>query len=183
MTIKLKDIFRDIFLVEAKSQRRDFKAPEKVTIPKDGLTIFLAGSIEMGKAEDWQTKVTKLLAEKFSNIYMVNPRRDDWDSSWEQKIENPQFNEQVTWELSNIENSSIVMYYFDKKTQSPITLAELGLAAGKFPEKAIVICPEGYFRKGNVDIICDRYGIEQVETIDELPEALKKKFNKLKEIV
>ena len=177
MTIGLKDVF----LVEAKEQKRAFKAPEKVTVPKSGLTIFLAGSIEMGKAEDWQTKVTKLLTEKFSNIYIVNPRRDDWDSSWEQKIENPQFNEQVTWELSNIENSDIVMYYFDKETQSPITLAELGLAAGKFPEKAIVICPEGFFRKGNVDIICDRYNIDQVDKIEELPDTLKKKFSRLKE--
>jgi len=170
-------------LNEADKIKRAYEAPEKVVVPSNGLTIFLAGSIEMGKAEDWQTRITKDLIEKFSNIYIVNPRRKDWDSSWEQKIDNPQFNEQVTWELSNIENSTIVMYYFDKKTQSPITLAELGFAAGKFPEKAVVICPEGYFRKGNVDIICDRYGIDQVETLDELPDLLKKKFKKLKETI
>jgi hypothetical protein len=166
----------DIFLVEGKQIKRAYEAPEKVRVPSGGLSIFLAGSIEMGKAIDWQTKITEDLIEKFSNIYIVNPRRKDWDSSWKQEIENKQFNEQVTWELSNIENSSIVMYYFDKETQSPITLAELGIAAGKFPEKAVVICPKGYFRKGNVDIICDRYGIAQVDTLEELPDFLAKKY-------
>lgn len=176
--------FRDIFLAENENKnKRAFEAPEKVKIPSDGISIFLAGSIEMGKAEDWQIRITKDLIKKFSNIYIVNPRRRDWDSSWRQEIDDPQFNEQVTWELSNIENSTIVMYYFDKNTQSPITLAELGLSAGKFPEKAVVICPKGYFRKGNVDIICDRYGINQVKTLDELPALLKNKFKKLKENV
>lgn len=170
--------FNDIFLTEAKN-KRVFKAPEKVTVPDDGVSVFLAGSIEMGKAEDWQTKITNDLLNTFSNIYITNPRRDDWDSSWEQKIENKQFNEQVTWELTNIENSTAVIVYFDEKTQSPITLAELGIIAGKFPEKAIVLCPEKFFRKGNVDIICKRYNIDQIKSIDEFANVLSKKIKKL----
>lgn len=177
-------IFEEVFLgKEEKERNRVFKAPEKVIVPRDNsVTVFLAGSIEMGKAKDWQTEVTEDLLETFSNIYIVNPRRDDWDSSWKQTIENKQFNEQVTWELTHIENSSLVIVYFDENTQSPITLAELGLIAGKFPEKAVVLCPEKFFRKGNVDIICKRYGITQVDNIEDFKTALEKKSKFLKKV-
>jgi succinylglutamate desuccinylase len=36
-----------------------YKAPEDY--PLEGLKVFLAGSIEMGKAEDWQTELTNAL--------------------------------------------------------------------------------------------------------------------------
>ena len=64
------------------------KAPSKA-IPKKKPTIFLAGSIEMGTAENWQEKAERLLENHSGTI--LNPRRDDWDSSWEQSISNPQF--------------------------------------------------------------------------------------------
>lgn len=175
--------FTEMFLTEKKadSLNRVFKAPDKVTIPTDGVSVFLAGSIEMGKAEDWQTKATKLLTKAYSNVYITNPRRDDSDSSWKQTIEDKQFNQQVTWELTNIEDSTIMLVYFDAATQSPITLAELGLACGKFPDKMIVCCPDKFFRKGNVDIMCHRYGVTQIDSLDELVKAVAKKSTKLKE--
>ena len=39
--------------------------------------VFLAGSIEMGKAEDWQSEMTKFFNELDWGVF--NPRRDDWD--------------------------------------------------------------------------------------------------------
>ncbi len=78
-----------------------FKPPMRVDLqdldPRP--SIFLAGSIEMGKAEDWQTQLTNLL----TGVRVFNPRRDDWDPSWTQSITNPNFKEQVEWEhfLSN----------------------------------------------------------------------------------
>ena len=55
--------------------------------------VFLAGSIEMGAAEDWQRLAEETLAD--CEVTIFNPRRDDWDSSWEQRIHNPEFNHQV----------------------------------------------------------------------------------------
>lgn len=55
--------------------------------------------------------------------------------------------------------------YFDPKTKSPISLLELGLFART--GKLIVVCPKGFWRKGNVDIVCKRYEVKQVETIEE----------------
>ena len=149
----------------------ELKAPSKA-FPTDGkvrAVLFLAGSIEMGKAEDWQQKVTRLLADQ--DVIILNPRRDDWDSSWVQKKDNKQFNEQVTWELDSQETADLILMYFDPKTQSPITLLELGLF---IKEKHIIICcPEGYFRKGNVDIVCERYGATSTKSIEEMVAAVK----------
>lgn len=141
-----------------------YQAPEPMTsfYPK---SLFLAGSIEMGKAEQWQAKVIDML--KDSNYNILNPRRDDWDSSWEQNIENEQFKEQVEWELNYLKRADFVLFYFSPNTNSPITLLELGLMAGQYPKKCIVICPEGFYRKGNVDIVCKYFGIRQIDTLED----------------
>jgi hypothetical protein len=132
-------------------------------------SVFLAGSIEMGKAEKWQDLVIKHL--RGWNITVFNPRRNDWDSSWEQKESNVQFRNQVLWELEAIDKADMVAFYFDPKTQSPISLLELGLCAQKKP--TVVCCPEGFWRKGNVDIVCKKFGITQVKTLSELIRAIR----------
>ena len=137
----------------------EIKAPNKTPIK-----IFLAGSIEMGNAEDWQTKIVETFKDK--PYVFLNPRRDDWDSSWEQVITNPQFNEQVTWELNSLDSADIIIMYFDPNTKSPISLLELGLHANS--GKMIVCCPKGFWRKGNVDIVCERYDVPVVCDIDSL---------------
>jgi hypothetical protein len=119
--------------------------------------VFLAGTIDMGESIDWQADTAQALSRCASIIY--NPRRPDWDSSWEQSINDPQFNVQVNWELDMIAASDMVFMYFLPGSQSPITLLELGIVAAGSPEKLWVCCPDGFYRKGNVDIICDRYGI------------------------
>lgn len=139
------------------------KPPEKINYDSNKKYLFLAGSIEMGVAENWQEKVEKKLKETNWNI--LNPRRDDWDSSWEQTIENKQFREQVEWELKAQELCDIILMYFDKNTKSPISLLELGLFAKT--GKMMVVCPKGFWRKGNVDIVCARYGLKQFNSISE----------------
>lgn len=121
----------------------------------------------MGTAEHWQKRIANDLGHQKRLMYVFDPRRDDWDSSWEQNIHNDQFNTQVSWELEHIEKADLVVFYFDKNTKSPITLLELGLVAGR-GQRAIVFCPEGFWRKGNVDIVCDRYSIPMAETYEDL---------------
>jgi hypothetical protein len=128
-------------------------------------TVFLAGSIEMGKAENWQETIEKNL-ENNKDICIYNPRRDDWDSTWKQEITNPQFSQQVNWELDALEKADLIVFYFSPETQSPITLLELGLFARS--GKLVVCCPQGFWRKGNVDIVCCKFTIPQVDSINEL---------------
>ena len=127
-------------------------------------TVFLAGSIEMGAAENWQEKVTQYF--KDSSWTVFNPRRDDWDSSWKQEFENPHFFQQVYWELAALEQADLIIMYFDPNTKSPISLLELGLFARS--GKLRVVCPSGFWRKGNVEITCHFYNIPLYESLDDL---------------
>jgi len=148
---------------------KETQAPNPIE-DKDGyLKVFLAGSIEMGVAEDWQQELIGLLSDK--PIEFLNPRRDDWDSSWTQEYGDNEFTEQVEWELSSLDAADLIICYFDKETKSPITMMELGLHAKS--QKLIVCCPEGFYRKGNVDVVCNKYGIKQVDKLDELANVLR----------
>lgn len=145
------------------------QAPNRVEDWDKPLTVFLAGSIEMGLADDWQQEAIdlfeKLMPKKESSrTVILNPRRDDWDSSWEQTYENPSFSQQVRWELDCQEKCDWILMYFDPMTESKITLLELGAFRNK---EMVVVCPEGYCRKGNVDIFCERNGITQKKTLKE----------------
>lgn len=133
--------------------------------------IFLAGSIEMGKAENWQQTFADAFADE--HVVLVNPRRKDWDSSWEQRSHNPQFREQVNWELDAILSlTDLVVMHFVPDTMSPITLLELGLCV-QARRPLIVSCPDGFWRKGNVEIICERYDVTLVESLPKLIAATK----------
>jgi len=130
----------------------------------DGFSVFLAGSIELGSAGQWQTLVEEKLSQ--TDILIFNPRRDRWDSTWVQSKTSPQFREQVEWELNALEKANVIAMYFEPNTKSPVSLLELGLFARS--GKLIVCCPDGFWRKGNVDIVCAKYNVEQVESLNEL---------------
>ena len=142
----------------------EVQAPNNLKLKKGYKTVFLAGSIEMGKAMEWQQKLIDAVPDEPYIWY--NPRRDDWDSSWKQDISDPQFKKQVEWELKALEQAEVIVMYFDPETKSPISLLELGLHAKD--NKMIVHCPKGFWKKGNVDVVCKKYGIRQVESFKEL---------------
>ena len=132
---------------------REIQAPNEWKRKEDEPVIFLAGSIEMGSAVQWQKAVVSMLSKK--EVLLLNPRRNDWDPSWVQSITNPQFKQQVVWELRGLENCDTVFMYFDPDTKSPITLLEFGLHFNK----TVVCCPPGFWRRGNIEVVCDRYKV------------------------
>lgn len=57
-----------------------------------------------------------------------------------------------------------------KYCKPPTTLMELGL---HIKDKTLFVCyPKGFYRKGNVDILCDRFGVKVYENFDEMIKAL-----------
>jgi hypothetical protein len=137
--------------------------------------VFLAGSIEQGTAAEWQETFTHYMTRldhPSKELVLLNPRRDEWDASWEQSINNSVFKEQVEWELSGLEIADWVIMYFDPNTKSPVTLLELGLIANLTPRKMLVCCPQGFYRKGNVDIVCQRYHVRQYDTLQAISDML-----------
>lgn len=134
------------------------------TLPAQSTSLFLAGSIEMGRAEDWQTQVCEAF-QSLPELVIFNPRRPDWDSSWSQRADFAPFREQVEWELDALERATCVLMYLAPGTHSPISLLELGLFVRQ--RKLIVACPDGFWRQGNVEIVCARYGAQFVASLDE----------------
>ncbi|HIQ16339.1 MAG TPA: hypothetical protein EYH38_12375 [Leucothrix sp.] len=135
-------------------------------------SIFLAGTIDNGNSIDWQSIVVKSLSHL--EVLILNPRRDDWNSTWEQSINNPQFKEQVEWELDGLERVDQIFINFASHSKSPITLLELGLYASK--TNITLVCPPDYWRRGNVEVVAERYNISLCEKLDEGVAMLKKKL-------
>lgn len=148
------------------------KPPHNLNAIQNNFSVFLAGSIEMGIAENWQQKIEKAL-EQTNDICILKPRRDDWDASWKQSIENARFNEQVNWELDGLEKANMIVFYFSPETKSPVSMLELGLFART--EKLVVCCPDGFWRKGNIDVVCKKYNIKQVNNLEEIVIKIKNK--------
>jgi len=141
---------------------REVKAPARPGLER---RVFLAGSIEMGTAENWQERVARALSEA-GDVVLLNPRRDDWDDSWEQRADDPRFSEQVSWELDMLDAADVVVMYLAPGTKSPVSLLELGLCARS--GKLRVCCPEGFWRRGNVEMVCRRNRIPLFGTLDDL---------------
>lgn len=141
---------------------REVKAPLPPALER---RVFLAGSIEMGQAEQWQARIVDALSEN-GDLVILNPRRDDWDDSWEQRADDPQFSEQVSWELDMLDAADLVVMYLAPGTKSPVSLLELGLYARS--GKLRVCCPEGFWRRGNVEIVCRRHQIPLFATLADL---------------
>lgn len=132
-------------------------------------SVFLAGSIDLGAAEDWQRAVEVALAP--DDVIVLNPRRDDWDAGWKQSITDPRMVEQVTWELDAQDRATCIAMFFAPASKAPITLLELGLFARS--GRLVVCCPDGFWRRGNVEIVCARYGVPMVDDLDALVAAVR----------
>jgi hypothetical protein len=148
--------------------------PRVATFPTNRNTLFLAGSIEMGSAEPWQDQVIGLLGDQEETpfFYVFNPRRPDWDSSWEQTILHSHFRNQVLWEQRYLDWCETILFHFDPNTKSPIALFELGMALGK-NKQIVVSCPDGFWRKGNIEVVCASKSIPVYGNVHEAVSALR----------
>jgi Nucleoside 2-deoxyribosyltransferase like len=152
--------------------------PPEIIAPSN-VSVFLAGTIDMGHSIDWQQKFIDQAnkEETLDDVVVFNPRRKSWDHNWTQSIENKQFSEQVNWELDAMENADVILLFLEGNSKSPISMMELGLFADS--GKLMVCCEDGFWRKGNIDIVCKRKGIDQYNTFDELGTAVIAKLKKL----
>lgn len=154
----------------------ELKAPEYINViePK-AAKIFLAGTIDMGNSHDWQANAVRYFKTVYITnipiITIINPRRDNWDPTWKHNFSNPQFYQQVNWELDGMDKADIIIMNFLPESQSPITLLELGLYAGS--GKLIVCCPDEFWRSGNVQIVCNNYNIPLFKDMQSLLNQIK----------
>ncbi len=145
---------------------------------KEKFTIFLGGSIDMGNCENWQQKIIDDLKDE--DVAFLNPRSDTFDITQKQSIHNEYFSNQVNWELDGLMNSDLIVMYLLPGTYSPISLMEIGLYTdiNNYPnDKMLICCPDGFWRKGNIQIITKRYGIKLYDDYYSFFEEIKKRIN------
>lgn len=156
------------------------------------IKVFLGGTIDMGYAERWQTRFIEALEDK--DVIIYNPRRDDWDASW--TAGSPGLRQQIEWELEAITESDLIVMNFVAGSQSPISLLELGFMAGtafgarhssknKYyygysPVKPVLVhCPDGFWKKTNVNLTARRFGLRVMLNEDKLIEGIKQTIDQI----
>lgn len=154
----------------SRQQGRIILAPQPYE-PQGEKSVFLSGSIDKNNPT-WQEKLGQKLLS--ANCTILNPHRPDWDHTWKQDIEDEKFSAQVRWELDMMEKADVIAIYFSPESQAPLTLLELGLFSRT--GKVIVACPKGYWKRGNVQVVCERFGIELVANEEELETEVRKKL-------
>ncbi|KAI2611720.1 uncharacterized protein GGS25DRAFT_520031 [Hypoxylon fragiforme] len=141
-------------------------APSEEPIPPHHKTVFLAGTTTaVDAAPDWRETLSASLSPHPVTIF--NPHRPDWDATWREDIAFPPYREQVQWELSRQRAADLVVVYFHPATLAPVSLLELGLWA-RVPGKVVAVAPEGYRKRGNVQMVCREFGVRFLERVEEV---------------
>lgn len=150
---------------------------------KERFSIFTAGSIEQGKAIEWQeaffNEINKM--KPTPDVAIFNPRRDNWDPSWNTADHKPQLLEQIEWELEHLEEANLIVMYLQPGTVSPVSLIEFGLFARAvyvMKKQMIVLCPDGFHVKANVNAVCQYYDITMAK---DMPDLIKKTKTRIRE--
>lgn len=164
--------------LEPTSMANIVRAPQPYTRQDNRRSVFLAGSISImpGLGTTWQTSLANSLSDL--PITILDPLRPDWDASWVQDISFAPFREQVNWELDMQEAADVIAMYLGPEAQAPISLLELGLFA-RSGKVVCVACPDGFWKKGNVEIVCNRFGIDFVDNMDALEQAVRRRIGEL----
>jgi len=125
----------------------------------DTISIFLAGTIDMGNSEDWQYQFVEWLKNvefdeniwNIKQIVVYNPRRIEGFGP------NEILDYQINWELDKITKVNYVIMNFLPNSKSPVTMIEFGLLVGSDIQKLHVICPEDFYRYDNIRVTYNRF--------------------------
>ena len=168
----VKDVYQQLptALPPVKSHERFIHCTPPDRTQYRNFSVYTCGSIEMGSAVQWQELMVSMLSPLPVTVY--NPRPGYTNSYSSQNSENEEFVQQFEWELSAMEQADVICVFFDIKTKSSETLLELGLWAAS--EKIVVCCDGRFWRSGNVDIVCERYGIPLVESFEDMVSEVEK---------
>ena len=137
-------------------------------------SVFLAGSIENGKAEDWQAEFVEQFKDQEGTI--INPRRADWDPAMS-AYRHPELIRQIQWEMRSLAHVDVIFMYFAPGTVSPISLLEQGwFGYTRGPARMVTVCPPEFFRATNVEVFCKEVGIPVYPTFEAGVEELKERL-------
>ena len=139
-------------------------------------SVFLAGPTG---GWDWRKDFLARLGRLHSgppypSVTVYNPFQPKWDKTWKEDLTAARFRTQVEWELERQDKATVVAVYFHAGCDAPISLLELGLCARS--GKAVVGCDEGYYKRGNVQAVCQRYRVPLTDSVDGLAALVAEKL-------
>lgn len=143
-----------------------YRSPEIPPAQIDGPSIFLGGSIEMGRAELWQPRVAPLFLD--AGISVLDPRRDDWDPNLTQDpAVGSVFERQVSWELENIIDRVDLVFFriCGGETTAIISMLEMGITL-EMRKPIVIQADPDYMRYGNIVITARKYNVPVFNDVD-----------------
>lgn len=99
-------------------------------------------------------------------VTVYAPFQPNWTAEWREDLDDASFRVQVGWELARQDGAAVVAVFFDARSQSPVSLLEFGLCARS--GKAVVGCDRDFWKRGNVEAVCQRYGVPMADDVDGL---------------
>lgn len=136
--------------------------PDKITGP----SVFLGGSIEMGRAELWQPRVAPRFLD--AGISVLDPRRDDWDADLpHDPTPGSPFEQQVSWELDSIIDRVDLVFFriCGGETTAIISMFEMGVTL-EMRKPVVIQADQDYMRYGNIVISARKYGVPVYNDVD-----------------
>lgn len=127
-----------------------------------GSRVFVGGGIS--NCPNWQADIIQMLGVVDDGLILVNPRREQFDTSDASATE-----AQIEWEYQHLHQASAVVFWFPKETLCPITLYELG-SAGARGAKIFVGCHPEYARRVDVvkQLALARPGVVVRDTLEQV---------------
>ena len=139
------------------------------------VTVFLAGTIEMGRGIPWHADAAARIygslkaktggLRRMPALTFFNPRRDGgFTPGMEER--------QIRWEQKRLREADYLFMYLQPDTKSPISLLEFGqfISSGRL----YVACAPGFYRWRNLKITAefDRMSDHVADSVDECVERL-----------
>ena len=138
-----------------------YRSPTCAPAHLDRPSVFLAGSIEMGRAELWQPRVAQTFLDAGAAVF--DPRREDWDAGWVQDpTPGSPFETQVSWELSHLARADLVFFRITHDGPAIVSMIEMGLMIGA-GRPVVIQADPGYMRYGNIAITARRWQVPLFE--------------------
>ncbi len=156
----LKEIAEELYRKienELKNADNIITSPSEKKISNNKLKIFLGGTIDSGKSEDWQKKICKKYAND-KQIIVFNPRRPEWPSD----SDHNEVIRQIKWEHKRMDESDYIVMNILPDSKSPISLMEIGMYCHS--NKLLVFCTDKFYRYDNVKVVCEKYDIKLFNT-------------------
>lgn len=136
------------------------------------IALYLGGTIGVSTVDRWRDDIKDDLKD-VDDLVIFDPVIPNWVNVRNSKEKKFNLNKQINWELEAQEDSDYIVYYFSPYAKASFAFLELGFFSTKPPtytsaSNIIVCCPKGFWKKDYIDVFCERYNIENVETLSEL---------------